>query len=228
MYCMRKMRQSKKIFDKKEDSRGVAMIEFACFLPIAMMLLYMIIDLTSLFTMKYKVQNITATAAQNTMAVASRHRSINISELKEIAETTILSFQGNYNADKYEMYMMWECIQNKEGINQVAWSAYCHKPIGQLVSDAVITNGTLESTFGDLLAESNINVGNAIMNISSNPLNISHNKSVIVITVIFKVGNSKEFYRMSQFTFNIVKNSIRDRISAQTVLPLENAIQLVQ
>lgn len=229
---MGKMGQSKTIFKKLKskcrETRGIALLELAFFIPVAMLLVYMIVDISTLFMIKYRIQNIAGTAAQNTMAVVERHQPITEADLKKIGETAILTFQGDLQKKQYNMYVAWELVKMVGSTFQVTWSGYCSK---EGASDIQIKSGVSGSgtsnawanKFSAIRSKTNLTPTSELIKSSSGTmLNIGSNESAVVITVVFTQSKTDGWYDISNMTYNIVNNSFSGGFSAQSVIVLNN------
>lgn len=211
---MGKMREIKNIFSINNENRGVAIIEFAFFIPIAMTLFYFISDFSTLFGMKYKIQTLAVTTAQNTLAIIGHKNELTKADFQEIGETTIMAFQGNFAKEKYKLDISWQCVrkgawyESDRNIDKMLWSASFSKDSGN--------NGEVSCS------NSNITYGN-----KNDLLNLSSGDSAIIITVTFsQPDGAGSFYKVSQFTYNIIKGHFNGRFLAKTILPLDGDVYI--
>lgn len=204
------------------------MLELAFFIPVAMTLIYMIVDISTLFMMKYRIQNIAGTAAQNTMAVVERHQSITVADLKKIGETAILTFQGDLQKENYNMYVAWELVEKVSGTSKVTWSGYCSKEgtADIQIKSGVSGSGTSDawaSKFSAIKSKTNLTPTSELINSSSwTRLNIGSNEAAVVITVIFTQSKTNGWYDISNMTYKIVNGSFSGGFSGQSVIVLNN------
>ena len=211
---MRKMRESKKIFSINNENRGAAIVEFAFFIPIAMTLFYFISDFSTLYGMKYKIQTLAITTAQNTLAVIGRKNVLTQDDFKEIGETAIMAFQGNFNKEKYNLEISWQCIrkgawyESDRNTDKQLWSARFFKDANNSGSASCSVQNTTYSSSNELL-------------------NLSSGDSAILITVTFSQSDPNSgFYKVSPFTYNIIKGHFKGKFEAKTILPLDGDVSV--
>lgn len=216
---MRKMREIKNIFSINNENRGVAIIEFAFFIPIAMTLFYFISDFSTLFGMKYKIQTLAVTTAQNTLAIIGHKNELTDDDFREIGETTIMAFQGNFAKEKYKLDISWQCVRKgawyeaDSNIDKMLWLASFSKEDSGNDNEMNISVSTLSMP--------NIEVPDDYK------LNLSSGDSAIIITVTFsQPDGAGSFYKVSQFTYNIIKGHFNGKFLARTILPLDGDVYI--
>ena len=165
--------------------------------------------------MKYKIQTLAITTAQNTMAVIGRKNVLTPSDFKEIGETAILAFQGNFNKENYKLDITWNCIkksawyESDRNQDKQLWSARFFKDANDTGSASCSVQNTAYSSSSNEL------------------LNLSSGDSAILITITFSIPeNAAEFYKVSPFTYNIIKGHFHGRFEAKTILPLDGNVSV--
>ena len=215
-----------KIRAKLSLSKGVAVMELAFFIPIGMILLYMIVDMSTLFRLKYQIQSLAGSVAQNTLAVISQHEKATLTDLKQLGETAILSLQGNNRAANYNLYVAWELVQNDGSSNKVTWSGYCSKEGNS--SEVKFSNGSSTNKVWQTklaaIGESNcVKNAETLVSSYSSSLNIGSNEGVLVVTVVFNQSKAKGWYGISDLTYNAIKKSFNGAFCAQSVILVEDS-----
>lgn len=216
----------KKIRSKISSKKGVAMIELAFFIPVGMILLYMIVDMSTLFRLKYQIQSLAGSVAQNTLAVINQHEKATSTDLKQLGETAILSLQGNNRAANYNLYVAWELVQNDGSSNKVTWSGYCSKEGNS--SEVKFTNGSSTNkvwqTKLTAIGESDyLKSAETLVSAHSSSLNIGSNEGILVVTVVFNQSKTTGWYGISDLTYNAVKKTFNGAFCAQSTILVENS-----
>lgn len=229
-YCIRKMLLIKKLFckirSKCTEKNGAALLEFAFIIPIAMLLLYMIIDIYQLFRIKGQINNMSLSAAQNTISVVERHKRATKNDLKEVAETAIMSFQGNLSKQDYNLYIAWEMIKNDGSSTSVMWSGYCEKAGMQDVSIVVgampVSTSDYESSdvwakkLQELSDVNGIKSTRSILTSNPGKIHVNSNQYALVITVLFSQSKEDGWYNVSNMTYNVMKKTFGGNFSSQS------------
>ena len=207
------------------SKKGVAVMELAFFIPLAMILLYMIVDMATLFKLKYQIQNLSINVAEDTVALLRQKTTkATLSDFKQIAESVILSLHGVYKEDNYNLYVGWELVKYDGSSYSVEWSGYGAK---EGANDVSMTNGSKSNhvwkTKITAMGETRIKDAATLAESYSSSLNTGSNQYVLVVSVVFSQSKSNGWYGISDLTYNAIKNSFSGAFTSQSAILIEDA-----
>lgn len=228
------MRQVRQILEKLKfrirSKRGIAIMELAFFIPIGMILLYMIVDMATLLHLKYQIQRLAATVAQNTLSVINSKNKLTSADLKQIGETAILSLQGSNRIGNYNLYIAGELVQNKGTRNKVIWSAYCSKEgatsVVHFTYDTKIGQGVWKSKLASFRNVQGVKDAETIASTYSSSLNLGSNDGILVVTVIFNQSKTKGWFGISDLTYNAINKAFDGAFFSQSMILIDDCSML--
>lgn len=197
--------------NRKLKNKGIAAMELAFFLPIAYVLFHMILDITTLYRYNDKMQAVTGLAAEMTLATIGKHKQISFSDMKNIAASTFNSFDNNLS-DKFncDIYISWEFVRKQDGLK----TKYIYTKTKSGEIEAKNDKNFYLSDIKDYFAD------------SQNYLNVSQSQMMVVITVgITKINQETTWYGISEFSYNLAKNSMPSKFYAQATIFPQHVLQ---
>lgn len=200
----------RKVFEKfKKVNKGVAIVELAFFIPIGYVLLHLILDITSLYRCKDKIQAVTGLAVEMTLATIDKHGQISKNNMKDIAASVFNSFDNNIpERFNCKLYISWDFVRKSDDFK----STYLYQKTP--TSEIQYQEGSNYSIAGD------------IDYFSSTNLNIDGQNLIIIISVgIEKNDSNKTWFGISEFSYNIAKASMPSKFFAQSVLFPQHDLQ---
>lgn len=198
------------------SKKGVAVLEMAFFIPFGMMLLYMIVDMATLFRLKYQIQNLPITIAQNAVTLMKRNGKITINDLKQLSENAVMTLHGFNKSDNYKISISWQVINNNNGNNEYIWGGSTYK-LANSNTFEFVDYGSHKFSLQMLPAPESF----------QNLLNINTNEGALVVGLELTQSSNK-IHGISDITFRAIKNAFNGNFAGQSSVSLdENLVSLL-